>query len=119
MQTFIWNRAKRVADILYGVAAARGRIGYDPLSQCVGMQARHMSHLLGKVSRDSVKAGGPMWTALCVSRDTGMPKPQFYELARELRPEEYAGLPDEQLWRRERERCYAAARWNLALEAVP
>jgi hypothetical protein len=112
-ETFPFDRADRLSDILYGVAAARGLIGYGPLGHRVGLATNHMGWHLGQVSRRSVEAGGPMWTALCVSRDSGRPQPQFYELAHELRPE-YAALSDEQLWAQERDRCYDAAAppWN-------
>lgn len=98
-----------MADILYGVAAARGTIGYGPLAKRLGLARPHMGWHLGEVSRRSVAAGGPMWTALCVSQDTDLPQPQFFELARELRPDEYATMSDKQIWDAESERCYEAA----------
>jgi hypothetical protein len=107
METFEWDRVGRVTDILYGAAAAHGLTWYGPLAPQVGMTASHMGNLLGQVSRRSVAGGGPMWTALCVSVTTKRPQAQFYELARELRPE-YEGLANERLWMIERDRCYAA-----------
>jgi hypothetical protein len=107
MDTFDWDRAGRVTDILYGAAAARGLLWYGPLERRVGMTASQMGDLLGQVSRESVAGGGPMWTALCVSVTTKRPQARFYELARELRPE-YQGLTNERLWMIERDRCYAA-----------
>jgi hypothetical protein len=107
-ETFTVDRVDRLTDILYGVAAARGLIGYDPLGHRVGLATNHMSWHLGQVSRRSVAQGGPMWTALCVSVRTKRPQDQFHNLARELRPE-YVGLDDEELWRQERDRCYDAA----------
>jgi hypothetical protein len=107
METFQWDRVSRLADILYGVAVARGSIGYGPLAKRVGMTANHLGYHLGQVSRRSVGEGGPMWTALCVSAGTDRPQDQFYELARELRPDD-AHLTNEQLWMAERDRCYAA-----------
>jgi hypothetical protein len=107
-ETFTVDRVDRLTDILYGVAAASGLIGYGPLGHRVGLATNHMGWHLGQVSRKSVEAGGPLWTALCVSRDASRPQAQFYGLARELRPE-YANLGDEQFWGEECERCYAAA----------
>lgn len=107
-ETFTFDRVDRLADILYGVAAAGGLIGYDPLGHRVGLATNHMSWHLGQVSRRSVAQGGPMWTALCVSIRTKRPQDQFHNLARELRPE-YAGIDDETLWTLERDRCYDVA----------
>src|SRR5258706_14999357 len=108
LETFTVDRVDRLTDILYGVAAARGLIGYDPLGHRVGLATNHMSWNLGQVSRRSVAQDGPMWTALCVSVRTKRPQDQFHNLARELRPE-YVGLDDEELWRQERDRCHDAA----------
>jgi hypothetical protein len=103
-ETFVVDRVDRLTDILYGAAAGHGIIGYDPLAKRVGLARHHMGWHLGQVSRESVAAGGPMWTALCVSQSTSRPQPQFFELARELRPDEYASLTDEQIWDVESER---------------
>src|ERR1700722_3783222 len=99
-QMFQMDRVDRLTDILYGVAAARGLIEYDPLGKRVGMRPDRLGHFLGQVSRKSVDEGGPMWTALCVSARTGRLQDQFHQLARELRPE-YARLTDEQFWEAE------------------
>jgi hypothetical protein len=107
-ETFTVDRVDRLTDVLYGVAAAGGLIGYVPLGYRVGLATNHMSWHLGQVSRRSVAEGGPMWTALCVSARTRRPQDQFHKLARELRPE-YAALDDEEVWRQERDRCYDAA----------
>lgn len=98
-----------MTDILYGVAVGRGVIGYDPLAKRVGLARHHMGWHLGEVSRRSFEAGGPMWTALCVSQSTDRPQAQFFELARQLRTDEYANLTDEDIWYAECERCYEAA----------
>ena len=106
-ETFVVDRVDRLSDILYGVAAARGLIGYDQAAKRVGLARHHMSWHLMRVSRKSVEDGGPMWTVLCVSVRTDRPQDQFYDLARELRPE-YADLDDEEIWEAESERCYEA-----------
>lgn len=107
-QIFQYDRVDRLTDILFGVGAAHGLVGYGPLSHRVGMRPDHLSRQLRRVCEQSVEAGGPMWSALCVSADTGMPLKNFYPLARRLRPE-YAGLSDRELWEHERQRCYDAA----------
>lgn len=115
-QTFTFDRADRMSDILYGVAVARGLIEYERLGHRIGMRPDHMTHLLAEVCRTSVAEGGPMWTALCVSARTQRPQDQFHELAHEMRPE-YAGLSDEELWQAERQLCYDAAHRRLAATA--
>jgi hypothetical protein len=107
-EIFEYDRVDRLTDILFGVGAARGLIGYVPLGHRVGMRPDHLSRQLRRVCDQSVEAGGPMWSALCVSARTGKPLKNFYPLARELRPE-YAELTDGQLWARERQRCYDTA----------
>jgi hypothetical protein len=107
-QIFEYDRVDRLTDILFGVAAAQGLIGYGPLAHRVGMRPNHLSGLLRRVCEQSVEAGGPMWTALCVSAQSGQPLKSFYPLARALRTE-YAELSDRQLWEHERHRCYDVA----------
>jgi hypothetical protein len=107
-QIFEYDRVDRLTDILFGVGAARGLIGYGPLGQRVGMRPNHLGGLLRRVCEQSAEAGGPLWSALCVSSKTGQPLQNFYPLARALRPE-YAGLSDRELWQRECQRCYNAA----------
>ena len=103
------DRVDRLTDILCGAAMAGGVVGYGPLAKRVGMQPRHLTHLLASVSEDAVSRSEPMWSALCVSTLTEPKRPLegFYGLARKLRPE-YADLGDEELWKQERDRCYAA-----------
>jgi hypothetical protein len=115
-ETFTFDRTDRMSDILYGVAVAAGLIEYERLAHRIGVQANHMTHLLAEVSRTSVAAGGPMWTALCVSADTHRPRDQFHHLARELRPQ-YAGLTDEELWQAKCQRCYNVAHGRPAVAA--
>jgi hypothetical protein len=115
-ETFTFDRTDRMSDILYGVAVAHGLIEYERLAHRIGMQANHMTHLLAEVSETSVAAGGPMWTALCVSAHTDRPHGQFHQLARNLRPE-YAELTDEEVWQTERQRCYDAAQGRSVVVA--
>jgi hypothetical protein len=117
-ETFTFDRADRLADILYGVAAVGGLIEYDVLGHRVGMRADFLAHSLGQVSRRAVAASGPMWTALAVSAHAQRPSEGFYRLARELRNEEYSGLSDEELWQRERQYCYDAVAHRHTTVAV-
>jgi hypothetical protein len=107
-QIFEYDRVDRLTDILFGVAAARGLIGYGPLAHRVGMRPNHLSGLLRRVCEQSAEAGGPMWSALCVSARTGQPLNNFYPQARALRPDN-AGLTDRALWQRACQDCYDAA----------
>ena len=84
-ETFTFDRADRLADILFGVAAAGGLITYEPLAHQVGMRPDHLRRLLAEVSRRSAGQSGPIWTALAISARTGRPGDGFYRLARELR----------------------------------
>ncbi|MFI5938492.1 hypothetical protein [Actinoplanes sp. NPDC051494] len=107
-ETFEVDRVDRIADILFGVATAKGLIGYGPLAKRVATRADFLSQPLDKVSRRAFDKGEPLWSALVVSRRTDRPKLRFYGLARTIRPE-YAALGDEELWAQERDRCYKAA----------
>ena len=107
-----------MSDILYGVAAAQGLIEYDQLAHRISIQTNHMTRLLAEVCTKSVAEGGPMWTVLCVSARTQRPQAQFYQLARELRPQ-YAEMDDEEFWRAERDRCYEATRRRPPVALAP
>jgi len=103
------DRVDRIADILYGVASTQGGlIEYVPLGRRVGVQPHHLGSFLEKVSTRAVHRDDPLWSALVVSKDTGLPSSGFYGLARRLR-DEYASLDDKQVWEEERRRCYEAA----------
>lgn len=108
MEVFKWTRADRVKDILFGVALNRGTITYPQLAHQLGMRPDHMAHLLGGVIKESADNGGPLWSALCVSKESQRPLHGFFDYARVLRPE-YSGLTDDQVWLLERERCYNEA----------
>ncbi|WP_344128325.1 hypothetical protein [Luedemannella flava] len=107
-ETFEVDRVDRIADILFGVATAKGLIGYGPLARRVDTRPDFLGQPLDKVSRRAVDKGEPLWSSLVVSRSTGRPSSGFYDLARQLRSE-YASLTDDELWAQECERCYAAA----------
>lgn len=107
-ELFQVNRADRIMDILFGVAAGGGLIGYGPLAERVGTQPNYLSKPLDQVSRQALDRGEPLWSALVVSKHTGRPNGGFYGLARRLRPE-YQTLDDDAIWERERRRCYATA----------
>jgi hypothetical protein len=106
-ENFTFDRADRLADILFGMAAAGGLITYKPLAHQVGMRPDHLRRLLAEVSRRSAGQSGPIWTALAISARTGRPGDGFYRLARELRAD-CSGLTDEQVWQKERDRCCQA-----------
>lgn len=103
------DRVDRIADILFGVAGARGLIEYGPLGRRVGVPPHFLSRPLERVSLRATERGEPIWSALVVGQGSGRPHDGFYDLARRLRPE-YADLDDQVLWKRECERCYSAAR---------
>jgi hypothetical protein len=107
-ETFEVDRVDRIADILFGVATAKGLIGYGPLAKRVDTRPDFLSQPLDKVSRRAFDKGEPLWSALVVSRSTDRPSSGFYGLARKMRPE-CASLSDDELWKQERERCYEAA----------
>jgi hypothetical protein len=107
-ETFEVDRVDRIADILFGVATAKGLIGYGPLAKRVDTRPDFLSQPLDKVSRRAFDKGEPLWSALVVSRSTDRPSAGFYGLARRMRTE-YASLSDDELWDQERERCYEAA----------
>jgi hypothetical protein len=107
-ETFLLHRADRIADILYGVAIAKGVISYSAIARPVGTRADFLSQVLDQVSNRAVQNGEPMWSALVVSKETQRPRSGFYEMARRLRAE-YSNLDDEVLWEREKQRCYDAA----------
>lgn len=108
-EIFQMDRVDRVADILYGVAVGQGLIEYGPLARRIGMQPHHLGHPLDQVSRRAAEKEEPLWSALVVGKETRRPHIGFYGLARGLRPE-CAHLNDEDLWEKERDRCYMAAR---------
>lgn len=81
-ETFQVDRVDRIADILYGVATARGLIGYGPIAQRIGTRPDFLSQPLDQVSRRAAEHGEPMWSALVVSKDTRRPLSGFYEMAR-------------------------------------
>ncbi|WP_326959399.1 hypothetical protein [Amycolatopsis sp. NBC_01286] len=108
-ETFEMDRVDRIADILYGVASGGGVIEYVPLGRRVGVQPHHLGRFLEQVSARAANRDEPLWSALVVSKDTGLPSSGFYVLARRLR-DEYAQSGDEQVWNEERQRCYHAAR---------
>lgn len=108
-ETFQMDRVDRIADILYGVAVAEGLIGYGPLGRRIGVPAHFLGPQLEKASRRAAGRGEPIWSALVVGKESRRPHEGFYVLARQMR-HEYADLEDEELWMKERERCYAAAR---------
>ncbi|MEV4694294.1 hypothetical protein AB0K27_24695 [Micromonospora echinospora] len=107
-ETFEVDRVDRIADILFGVATAKGLIGYGPLARRVDTRPDFLSQPLDKVSRRAFDKGEPLWSALVVSRSNNRPSSGFYGLARKMRPE-YVALSDNDLWELERERCYQAA----------
>lgn len=107
-ETFQMDRVDRIADILYGVATGRATITYRKLAFRVGTRPDFLGHPLERVSRRAVERGEPMWSALVVSTETGVPSPGFHGLARRLRPE-YRALSDAEVWDLERNRCYEAA----------
>ncbi|WIY02106.1 hypothetical protein QRX60_50330 [Amycolatopsis mongoliensis] len=106
-ETFEMDRVDRIADILYGVASGGGVIEYVPLGRRVGVQPNHLGHFLEQVSARAADRDEPLWSALVVSKDSRLPSSGFYVLARRLRAE-YVNLDDQELWKREKERCYAA-----------
>jgi hypothetical protein len=108
-ETFQMDRVDRIADILFGVAVAQGLIEYGPLGRRVGVPPRFLGPHLEQVSLRAGERGEPIWSALVVGQDSGRPHDGFYVLARRMRPE-YSDLDDQIVWKRERERCYAAAR---------
>ncbi len=101
------DRVDRIADILFGVATAKGLIGYDPLAKRVDTRPDFLSQPLDKVCRRAFDRGEPLWSALVVSSSSGRPSSGSYGLARKMRPE-YDALSDDELWAQERERCYVA-----------
>jgi len=107
-EKFEIDRVDRIADILFGVATARGLIGYGPLARRIDTRPDFLSQPLDQVSRRAAEKGEPLWSALVVSRDSGQPSSGFYGMARRMRPE-YAGLSDTEVWTQERNRCYDAA----------
>ncbi|WP_334442945.1 hypothetical protein [Micromonospora sp. CPCC 206060] len=59
MQTFEVDRVDRIADVLSGVATAKGLIGYGPLARRVDTRPDFLSQPLGKVSRRAFDKGSP------------------------------------------------------------
>lgn len=108
VETFAVDRVDRIADILFGVATAKGLIGYGPLAKRVGTRPDFLGQPLDKLSRLAAERGEPLWSALVVARSSGRPSSGFYGLARSIRPE-YEDKSDDEVWAQERERCYAAA----------
>jgi len=107
-EKFEIDRVDRIADILFGVATAKGLIGYGPLAKRVDTRPDFLSQPLDQVSRRAAEKGEPLWSALVVSRDSGQPNSGFYGMARRMRPE-YADLSHDEVWAQERDRCYGAA----------
>ncbi|GGM32462.1 MULTISPECIES: hypothetical protein [Micromonospora] len=107
-ETFQFDRVDRIADILYGVATAKGLIRYAPLAKRVGLRPDFLGVFLDKVSTRAAGQDEPLWSALVVAKDSGKPSVGFYGLARKMRPE-YSELTDDEVWASERDRCYAAA----------
>lgn len=105
VETFEISRLDRIADVLYGVAQARGLIRYVPLGRRIGVQPNHLGGFLERVSRAALERGEPLWSALVVSSGSQQPGSEFYPMARRMRPE-YERLDDVVLWERERDRCY-------------
>jgi hypothetical protein len=101
----------RIADALYGVAAAGGTINYAQLAARLGMKANWLGGgaggMFGVVTRREVDNDEPMWTALVVSSQTARPRDYFFETARSLRSE-YAEQSDEDLWQAELRCCFGA-----------
>lgn len=108
VQTWTQDRVDRIADVLYGVAHARGLIGYAPLAARVESRPDFIGKQLYQVSERAMERGEPMWTVLVVAKASRLPNEGFFEMARRLRPE-YAGLEDAEIFRLERDRCYGAA----------
>ncbi|HEY7595798.1 MAG TPA: hypothetical protein VH969_21805 [Actinophytocola sp.] len=107
-EIFQMDRVDRITDILYGVATGRATITYRKLAFRVGARPDFLGHALEHVSRRAAERGEPMWSALVVSADTGVPGPGFYGMARRLDPR-YRALTDTQIWEIERDRCYEVA----------
>ncbi|MDQ7907641.1 hypothetical protein RB614_24265 [Phytohabitans sp. ZYX-F-186] len=107
-EKFEVDRVDRIADILFGVATAKGVIGYGPLARRVDTRPDFLSQPLDQVSRRAAEQGEPLWSALVVARDSGQPNSGFYGRARRIRPE-YADLGDDEISAKERDRCYDAA----------
>lgn len=107
-ETFLVDRVDRITDILYGVATGRATITYRKLAFRIGARPDFLGHPLEHVSRRATERGEPMWSALVVSADTGVPGPGFYAMARRLKAE-YRTLTDAQVWELERDRCYEVA----------
>lgn len=107
-EIFQMDRVDRIADILYGVATGRATITYRNLAFRIGTRPDLIGHPLEHLSRRAAARGEPMWSALVVSADTGVPGPGFYAVARRLRPD-YRALTDTQLWELERDHCYDTA----------
>ncbi len=105
---FAFDRVDRIADILFGVAHARGLINYGPLARRVGTRPDFVGKQLYQVSERAFERGEPLWTVLVVAAGEQRPKSGFYEMARRLRPE-YAGVEDVEIFRRERDACYSTA----------
>ena len=110
-ESYDFEKVDRIADVLYGVAAAGGTIHYAQLAARLGLKANWLGGgsggMLGVVSRRAVDSDEPMWTALVVSSQTERPKEYFFETARSLRPE-YAEQSDDEVWQAELRRCYGA-----------
>jgi len=107
-EIFQMDRVGRIADILYGVATGRATITYRNLAFRIGTRPDFLGRPLAHLSHRAVERGEPMWSALVVATDTGVPGPGFYAIARRLRPE-HRWLTDIELWEHERDRCYDAA----------
>lgn len=101
--------AERLADILYGVAARQGMIDDGLMAQRVGTDPGTLSQQLEGFSRRAVENDEPMWSVLVVSVKTQRPPSRFYSMARKLRPE-YKSVDDEDIWKRETQRCYESLR---------
>lgn len=74
-EKFEVDRVDRIADTLFGVAVAKGLIGYRLLARRVGTRPDFLSQPLDQVSRRASEVGEPLWSALVVSRDGGSPTP--------------------------------------------
>lgn len=108
MENFEWDRASRARDILFGVAVGKGLITYGRLAEPLGCRADRMGWILGAVQDRATARGEPLWAALCVDSVTVLPSSGFYDKARSVNPA-HAGRSDREIWRVERDRCYAFA----------
>ncbi|MGI5151862.1 hypothetical protein ACQEVC_36795 [Plantactinospora sp. CA-294935] len=103
-ETFEVDRVDHIADILLGVATAKGLIGHGFLARRMDTGPDFLSQPLDQVSRRAFDQGEPLCSALVVSRSTDRPSSGFYGLTSKMRPE-HASLSDDELWEQERKRC--------------